>query len=382
MHRFGLTRRQAMKALAGIAATAPTLARAQSGEPIRIGVSAPLTAQFAQNGLWMKNGVSLALREINDRGGIKGRKLDVAFADDQGPNPTAAANAVTRLIAQEQVVALIGPHFTPAILPNLPLLGQHNVPALTGASGPVVTQQGSKWVFRVRLNDSVGAGLLVKYCVDVLGWKKIGLEYVNTAFGQSGIAMVRDALSEHQISPALVQTHTDATKDFTPHVLAFDGAGVDGVIAWTDDQPAGLFAKQRKTLGAKFALAGSTSFSQPTFLQLAGDASEGIVSVTDFTRENPSPPIQAWKQKYAAAYKEEPELYATTYYDAMNILAAAIERASEPTGAAIQDALTKTRDFQGVMTTYGWSPNGDMVHSGLITKVAQGKVVLDRVIGD
>jgi branched-chain amino acid transport system substrate-binding protein len=378
---FAITRRKALAGAAGLAIARALPAHADSGETIRLGVSAPLTAQFAQNGLWMKNGVVLAVKDINDRGGIKGRRIEVSFADDQGPNPTAAANAVSRLIAQDQVAVMIGPHFTPAILPNLPMLAQYSVATLTGASGPVVTQQGSKWVFRVRLNDAVGAKLLVTYCVETLGWKKIGLEYVNTAFGQSGIAMVKEALTTRTITPALVQTHTDATKDFTPHLLAFGEAGVDGVIAWTDDQPAGLLAKQRNTLGSKFGLAGSTSFSQPTFLALAGDAAEGIVSITDFSKENPSPAIQAWKQKYKAVYNEEPELYATTYYDAVNIIAAAIARAPDASGPAIQDALTKTKDFVGVMTTYNWSEGGDMVHSGLITKVEGGSVKVVAVVG-
>jgi branched-chain amino acid transport system substrate-binding protein len=379
--RFVVTRRTALASAAGLAIGRALPARAGGAETIRLGVSAPLTAQFAQNGLWMKNGVALAVKDINDRGGIKGRRIEVNFADDQGPNPTAAANAVSRLIAEDQSVVMIGPHFTPAILPNLPLLAQYSVPTLTGASGPVVTQQGSKWVFRIRLNDAVGAKLLVKYCVETLGWKKIGLEYVNTAFGQSGIAMVKEALTARSITPAPVQTHTDATKDFTPHLLAFGEAGVDGVIVWTDDQPAGLFAKQRTTLGSKFGLAGSTSFSQPTFLALAGDAAEGIVSITDFSKENPSPAIQAWKQKYKAAYNAEPELYATTYYDAVNIIAAAIERAPDASGPAIQDALTRTKDFAGAMTTYTWSENGDMVHSGLITKIEGGSVKVAAVVG-
>jgi branched-chain amino acid transport system substrate-binding protein len=378
---FAITRRKALAMAAGLTVYRALPAHAV-GDPIRLGISAPLTAQFAQDGLWMKNGVTLAVKDINDRGGIKGRKIEVNFADDQGPNPTAAANAVSRLISQDQSVVMLGPHFTPAILPNLPLLAQSSVPTLTGASGPVVTQQGSKWVFRVRLNDAVGAKLLVKYCVETLGWKKIGLEYVNTAFGQSGIAMVKDALTARGITPALVQTHTDATKDFTPHLLAFGEAGVDGIIAWTDDQPAGLLAKQRKTLGTKYGLAGSTSFSQPTFLALAGDAAEGVVSITDFSPQNPAPAIQAWKQKYKAAFNEEPELYATTYYDAVNIIAAALDRATDATGPAIQDALTKTTNFVGAMTTYTWSPGGDMVHSGLITTVKGGKVDVAAVVGE
>jgi branched-chain amino acid transport system substrate-binding protein len=350
----------------------PASVRAQaSGEPIPIGCSAALTAQFAQNGAWMKNGVSLAAKQINDKGGVKGRPIQLFFEDDQGPNPTAASNAVIKLLTQSKVVAMIGPHFTPAILPVEPILQQHSVPALTGATGPVVTQQHNDWVFRVRLNDTTGAVLLVKYVLQNLGWKKIGIDYVNTAFGQSGIDAVKAALAAQGITPIATQTHLDSTKDFTAQLLTFQQAGVDGIIVWTDDQPSGLLVKQLKTLGMKYGIAGSTTFSQPPFLSLAGDAADGTYSVTDFVQSNTDPAIAAWKPVYHAVYGEDPELYATTYYDAMNLIAFAASQASAITGPGIRDALTKIKDRPGIMTTYSWSPEGNMVHSGLIA-VAKG----------
>ncbi len=380
-----IARRGALGVLAG-AAAAPLLtplvrpAYAAAGEPIPIGLSAALTAQFAQDGAWMKNGVSLAVKEINERGGIKGRPVTLFIEDDQGPNPTAAANAVTKLLTQSNVVAILGPHFTPAIMPAEPMLAQYKVPALTGASGPIVTRQHNPFVFRVRLDDSTGAALLVQYVVERLGWKRIGIDYVNTAFGQSGIAAVKAALSARSIEPAISQTHLDSTKDFTSQLLAFENARVDGVIVWTDDQPSGLMAKQMSTLGVHFKLAGSTSFSQPPFLRLAADAANGIYAITDFVQDNPDPAITAWKQKYALVYREDPELYATTYYDAMNLLAAAIGSTAAVSGPAIRDALAEVKDYRGVMTSYACSANGDMVHSGLITEVKdQQPAIVERV---
>ena len=118
--------------------------------------------------------------------------------DDQGPNPTAAANADIKMMTQDQVVAIIGPHFTPGILADEPLLAQYKVPAFTGATGPAVTAQGNKFVFRVRLNDNLGAALLVRYLTHELDWKKIGIDYVNTAFGQGGIGALTAELDRRE----------------------------------------------------------------------------------------------------------------------------------------------------------------------------------------
>ena len=376
--RFG-RRTMIAGALATAAIVRPRLAWASDGE-IRIGVSAPLTAQFAQDGQWMRNGIELAVKEINAASGVHGQMLKLYIEDDQGPNPTAAVNAVTKLITEYNVAALIGPHFTPAILPVEPMLEQYKVPALTGATGPVVTQQHNPYVFRVRLNDAVGALLLVQYVVRTLGWKRIGLCYVNTAFGQSAATVIRKALADNKMAPVVEQTHLDSTKDFTSQLLSFQDAKVDGVIAWTDDQPGGLLAKQRHTLGLKFGMAGSTTFSQPPFLALAGNAADGIYSITDFTADSDTPSIIKWKELYHNAYGQTPELYASAYYDATHLLATAIANSATPTGPDIQAALTKITNQPGVMTTYSWQPNGDMVHSGLITVIKDGKpVVLSTV---
>ena len=377
-----VSRRSLIKAIAlAPLATSAIIGRAHAADPIRIGISGPMTGQFAQNGQWMKNGVAIAVKQVNDKGGIKGRMIELRIADDLGPNPTAAANAVTKLATQDEVVALVGPHYTPGILPNVPLLGKYKIPALTGATGPVVTQQGSPWVFRVRLNDAIGADLLVKYVTEDLQWKKIGLGYVNTAFGQSGIAVVKASLAKRNVEPVLVQAHTDATKDFTSQILAFQQANVDGVIVWTDDQPAGLIAKQSKTLGVKFGIAGNTAFSQPIFLGLAGEGADGCLAIGEFVKDNPDERVQAWKKLYAATYPgDEPELYATVYHDAAKLIIAAMERSDSISGEAIQQALTGIRDFQGIVTRYGWTDNGDMTHSGIITKVAGGKPEIVKVI--
>src|SRR5262249_58224974 len=114
------------------------------------------------------------------------------------------------------------------MLANVPMLAKYKGQCVAGATGPVVTQQGSPWVFRVRLNDAIGADLLVKYVIEDLKWKKIGLGYVNTAFGQSGIAVVKASLTSRGVEPVLVQTHTDANKDFTSQILAFHQAELDG----------------------------------------------------------------------------------------------------------------------------------------------------------
>lgn len=360
----------AVLSIAAVVAAWPTTGQAQpaTGTPIPVGLSAPLTTQFASDGRFMREGVELAIKEINAAGGIKGRPIQLFVEDDQGPNPTAAANADIKLITQDHVVAIIGPHYTPAILADLQLLAQYQIPAFTGATGPAVTAQGNKFIFRLRVNDNLGAALLVRFLTHELNWKKIGIDNVNTAFGQGGLGALTAELTRENMAPTLVQTHLDATKDFSPQLLAFDQAGVDGVILWTDDVPMGLLTKQIRTLGLKFGIAGNAGQAQRNVIALSGDASEGNYAFGEFVSTNSDPAVQAWDARYHAAYGVDPEIYASVYHDAANVLANAMMQATEMTGPAIRDAIAKTKDFRGVITTYTASPTGDMVHSGLITR--------------
>jgi branched-chain amino acid transport system substrate-binding protein len=378
LRKFGAAAGVLALTLVGGCATQGT--GASNDKSISVGVSAPMTGQFAEDGAFMKQGIDLAVKEINAGGGIHGKLIKVYYEDDQGPNPTAASNAVTKLITQDQVIATIGPHFTPAMLPAEAVFKKYKVPALTGASGTPITAQGNEWIHRIRLNDQTGAKILVDYVIDTLGWKKIGLDYVNSAFGQAGIKSVKAELKVKGVTPVAEQSHADDTKDFTSQVVAFKDAQVDGVIAWTDDQPSGLLAKTMATQGATFGLAGSTAFSQPAFLRLAGANANGVYAISDFTAANPDPKVAAWKKKFSAAYGSTPELYATAYYDATNVLADALRRAKTMDGAGVQAALMSEANVAGVITTYSQTKNGDMVSAGLITKVVKGEVTVVKKV--
>jgi branched-chain amino acid transport system substrate-binding protein len=377
-------RRTLLKGMAAAALASPALAGVAraADEPIRIGLSAPLTMQFADNGKWMRQGAELAVKEINAKGGVNGRPLQLFVEDDLGPNPTAVANAFTKLVMQDHIVGLIGPHYTPAILTDLPMLEQYKIPAFSGATGPAVTAQGNHYVFRMRLNDFVGARLLVRYLTHEQNWKAIGIAYVNTAFGQGGLGALKAEFDAEHITPVSIQTHLDSTKDFTAQLLAFKQAGAQGLIIWTDDMPMGLITKQIKTLGLGFGIAGNAGLTLPDVLAISGDATDGAYSLGEFIANNPDPVVQEWVKRYHAAYGADPELYGSVYYDSTVLLADAMKRAGEISGPAIQQALTKTTNFRGVMTTYSWSPGGDMVHSALITRNEHQKPTIIKSVTD
>jgi branched-chain amino acid transport system substrate-binding protein len=157
------SRRSLIKGLAAAPLATPAiLGRARAADAIRIGISGPMTGQFAQNGQWMRNGVSIAVKQANEKGGIKGRMIEVRIADDLGPNPTAAGNAVTKLATQDEVVALVGPHYTPGHSSKRAAAGEIQSPVLNGrdrtgrhAAGKSV---GFSWRYNMRCSSTRRSG--------------------------------------------------------------------------------------------------------------------------------------------------------------------------------------------------------------------------------
>lgn len=360
-----------------LAATGFATSALAQGE-VTIGVAAPLTGSRANLGRYFKQGVELAVSEINKSGGVLGKPLKVVYADDQADNPNVAINAVNKLLKVDKVTAFLGPHFSVAQLATQKIYCDKAV-SLTGASGVPVTENGCKTVIRVRANDFVGAKALVEYARKALKVDKIAVISINDDFGKAGADRVLQALKDAGIKPVAVETHNPEDKDFSAQLSRVKDAGAAMVILWTHDTEAALIVRQAKQLGLSMKFAGSTSLSQPVFLKLAADSAEGALSSSDFVPSNPDPVTQAFVKKYEAATKTEAELYAATYYDATYFLAKAINEAGSTDPQKIRDAFSKIT-YKGILADYKCQANGDCNNQVMIVDVQKGQPVVKSTV--
>lgn len=344
-----------------------------------IGVSAPLTGPRAMLGRNFKNGVEMAVAEINKAGGVLGKPLKVAYEDDQADNPNAAINAVNRLMKVDKVPLMIGPHFSVAQLATQKSYCDGSILSITGASGIPVTANGCKFVVRTRANDNVQSKALVAYAMNSLKLNKIGVIFVNDDFGKAGADRVVANIKEMGLTPVGVESHNAEDKDFSAQLGRLQSAGAQMVILWTHDNEAALIVRQAKQLGLPIKFAGSTSLSQPVFIKLAGDAAEGAISSSDFVPSNPEPKTSEFVKKYAAQYKSEAELYAATYYDATYLAAKAIQMAGSTEPAKVRDAFSKVQ-YSGILGDYKCEANGDCNHQIHIVEVQKGNPVVKTTV--
>jgi branched-chain amino acid transport system substrate-binding protein len=334
---------------------------------VTIGASAPLTGPRAQLGRYYKQGVELALAEINETGGVLGKPLSVVFEDDQGDNPNVAMNAVNRLVQVHKVPVFLGPHYSVAQMATQKAYCNGNVVSITGASGIPVTNSGCKYVIRVRGDDAIQSKALVAFATKELKADKIGVLYVNDDFGKTGAQRVASAIESQSLKPVAMETHNPQDKDFSAPLARLKAANAQVVVLWTHIAEAALIVRQAKQMGLPMHFAG-TAMSQPTFLNLTEGVSDGVLSADDFVSENPDPTVQRFVKKYQAKYGAAPEIWAAAYYDATHLAAKAINKAGSADPQKIRAAFSGLQ-HTGVLASFSCSENGDCNHQIHIVEI-------------
>jgi branched-chain amino acid transport system substrate-binding protein len=347
-------------------------AACQAGEPIIIGAAAPLTGARALLGRNFRQGVNLALEEINGAGGVLGRPLQVVFEDDQGDNPNAAINAVNRLISVDKVPLMLGPHYAVAQMASQKIYWEAKIISITGASGVPVTAQGCPYVFRVRMNDVLVGKALVAYAKDQLKTTKMAIHYINDDFGKGGMERVVKALEEFQMKPVAVESHNAGDKDYTAQLSKIGQAGAQVMIMWSHDTESALVIRQARQLNPGLKILGTTSLSEPSFLKLAGEASDGVISANDFVPTNPDPKVKAFVAKYEAKYNMLPEVWAAAYYDATHIAAKVIAAAGGTDTEKLRQAFFAL-SYTGLLADFRFDPNGDGNHQIHMVEDSKGE---------
>lgn len=353
---------------------------AMGADPIKIGMVAPSTGPVAESGTFQTQGAKLAVEEINNAGGVLGgRPLELVIEDDQSSNPGVVL-AFSKVAGDKDVIAFLGPIRSTqvhAMAPDVLKLGK---PVLIGGTDPLLTHMGNPWLFRFRPNDSYSARVIADYGVNTLGKKKWAIVHSTDAFGTAGMKTLVASLKEKGVEPVLIQGYTNNSQDFTPVVLAVKQSGAEILGTYMTNEPdQGIFAKQLQQLGVKIAWVGSPTTVTTTALKLAGAALYGSFAVVDFNRDS-SPAAKDFAARYQNRYKSTPDIFSSWTYDAVHVLAAAINSAKSVEPEKLRQAILATQGYQGAEGTYNFDQNGDGLHGYNIVKNNEGTIVFEKHI--
>lgn len=354
--------------LALSAAIAATPAAAQ----IKIGVFGPFTGDAAAYGQSQKEGVEIAVKEINAAGGVLGKKLEIVYGDDTG-KPEQAANVALRLANQDEVVVLLGSISSPASLAASQVAAQTETPQIVITStAQRITTQGNPWVFRSTIPDTGFAESLAAFIAKKFpDKKKYAFIYVNDDFGKGGFEKFNAKAQTLGMTLVADEKYARGDLDFTGQLSRIRTANPDVIIEWSRYTEQALISKQKKQMGLNVPLLAGDG--TPKYLELAGDAAEGVFYPTDYSI--PTAKTAAGKdlvKKVKDAYNRNADYVHAQAYDAVLATAAALKAAGSTDKTKVRDALKKV-EFTGARGVFKFDQKGDPTHSAGMIVVKGGK---------
>ena len=339
-----------------------TAMQAAPAQTIKIGVFGPLTGDAAAMGSSEKEAVELAVKEKNDAGGIRGKKVEAIYGDDAG-KPEEAGVIARRFATRDNVCIAMGSVSSPASLAAAQVFREEQLPQIVvSGTAQRITTQGNEWVFRCTIPDRKFVADLADFIAEKFPkLKRFGFIYVNDDFGKGGFDSFVEAGKKHGITVAAGESYTRGDVDFTAQLTKIRAANPDGLVDWSRYTEGALIQRQLRQHGmGSLPRFGSDGIAPPAFLELAGEAANGVIYATHFSPATSADNPQAVRfiEAFRKEYGKLPDYVHAQAFDAANVAIAAIERAMSTDRTAIRDALRKT-DYQSVRGPFKFDSKGD-----------------------
>jgi branched-chain amino acid transport system substrate-binding protein len=346
---------------------------APPSDSILLGQVGSLTGSQATFGISTRNGIELALKEVNAAGGVKGKKVAIRVYDNQS-KPEEAAQSVTRLITQDKVVLILGDVASSNSLAMAEKAQAAGVPMITPSStNPSVTEKGD-YIFRVCFIDPFQGFVMAKFASENLKAKKAAILQDNKSAYSIGLKDVFNAKFV-ELGGTIVGTesYSQGDTDFRAQLTAIKRTKPEVVYVPGYYNDVGLIARQAREMGLMVPLLGGDGWDSEKLFELGGEALNGSYFSNHYSPDNPDPKVQKFIADYKAAYGGTPDALAALGYDAAKVAVAALEKAKDLSGPAIRDAIAQTKDFAGVAGNITLDEKRNPVKSAVVLKIEDGK---------
>lgn len=339
--------------------------KTDSGDTIEFAVMGPMTGDTAGLGQQQEYGVRLAVEEINENGGVDGKKLEYDVYDDQ-MNTNQAVICAEKMAAAEKYRFIVTSISTGCSKAAYPTWVQADLPVLSGINtGNTITELGYKNYLRICAKDSAIIEQMCDYMVKECGVKKPAIIYSSADTDVTNFEFTTNYLKENYdidvVDSAQVQVETE--KDYSAYITNFKGKGADAVYMLTEYNPAGLFLKQKYSLGWDVPVFGNSGCANPLIFEVAGnEATDGFVTMSAFDAESSDERTQKFVESYRELTDTDPGQEAAGAYDLIYMMATALENeeTKDLNGNDLVEWLRENAAYEGIMVNVdGFDENGD-----------------------
>jgi branched-chain amino acid transport system substrate-binding protein len=367
----------AAAAMLGLGAVGSALA-----QDAKIATIAEFSGAGATVGTNWRNGVDLALEEVNAAGGILGKKITSTYADTQ-TNPGVARAAMQKALDDEPL-AILGPIYSGSVKVMIPLSAEAEVPQIMGGEAADLTTTGSKYFFRTSFGQNVSMPKIANYLRDEVKAKSVAVIYINNDFGKGGRDAIVKELNGRNIKVAADLSTEVGQADYAADVIKLKAAEADAIFVYMNEEESARFLREAKKQGITKPLIGETTLLGQKVIDLAGDAANGVKGHVGLTVDAPIPAIQEFGKKFQAKYNYKPDHNGVKGYIAVYMLKAAAEKAGKLDAKAIAAALhgmTISPDkVPGILIEATWDDTGEIDRISFLAEVKDGKQVITQTL--
>ena len=314
---------------------------------IVFGVSGPLTGPNAEYGQIWKKAFDIAVDEVNAKGGVKGRKIEIQFEDTQS-DPKQSVVVAEKFANDKRIVAEIGDFASPASMAASPIYERAGLVQYGFTNSHPDFTKGGNYMFSTAPNQADDAPFLANYAVKEVGKKKLVLLHLNTDWGKTTADLFEGKAKELGAQIVYRDAYLPDEKDFKTILTKARDANPDGLALMSYYTDAALIAQQAKAQGLNVDIIANGATYSPKFIELGGAAVEGVKTTSPWFVGNPRPAVQEFVKKYKDKYGEDPNWFAGNAYDTVMILSNVIEKVGTDR-KAIRDGLAGLKDYPSLV---------------------------------
>jgi branched-chain amino acid transport system substrate-binding protein len=347
------------------------------GGTVKIGLSAPITGNYAEYGENFKYATRMAADKLNAAGGIRGKKVELVVMDSKG-DPKEAALIAQNFVQNQEIVAEVGDFSSTCCLAAAPIYERSGLVQLSPTSSHPDFAKSGEYMFGIVGTQEAEGPFNVKYIAQsYLKMKSVAVIYINNDWGVVTKNKFVAAAKKFHLKVTMEQPFFDGEKDYNATLTKLRQTKPEGIFIAAMYNEASLICRQINQMGWKVKMLAPSSVFSDKLLEIGGEAVEGLATNTFFALNDPNPKVQEFIKEFNRRAKRDPNLHAACAYDSMMILANAIKKAGF-SRKAIRDALAKTKGYQGITGNLTFTPVGDIIRKYKIMVVENGKWAIKK----
>lgn len=334
-----------------------------------------LSGPGAVSGTNWRDGVSLAIDEINKAGGILGRKIETEHIDTQS-NPGVSRAQIQKVLDRDPYVVL-GPIYSGSVKVNMALTQQAEVPQIVGAEAADITQQGNPWVFRTAFGQQISMPKIANYLHDRLKVKSVALVWVNNDFGKGGRDSFAKEMKARGIEVVVDISTEQGQVDFGSDVIKLKSTKSDAIFVYCNEEESARFLIEAKRQGITTPLFGETTLLSQKVVDLAGPAANGVRGHVGLSADAPIPAIEEFTKKFTQRYNYRPDHNGIKGYTAVYLVKYVTEKIGKfdrkAFGATMKGLTLTPATAPGILMEASWDQNGDIDRASFLAEIIDGK---------